>query len=371
MTDLTFLPIEIWEEIFRNWLGVLELVRLSGTSRHFNSIAHQISAYHIMPIYGKIPVVRDINQIKGWPNISFVKNIYLNNTNQTVSYHPAFQTWKFFPNVFFSINCWKFSKDIPSSHIDRIIHIDSGTLSLLEGKCPYLGFSNISCSTKHKPSKYVKRVHFRYCDNIDLNGYSHLEEIQIIHSDGIFDLTPITGVKSVTIKHQLGYLDISSLRFATKVDLSGCFGILDFKPLKNVKHLILDQTFVADISFIEKAEILSLASCKCLDNIDHLKNIKGLVSLNIDRCHMIKSLEPLRGLKCLKWVSVISCHLIDDVSMLGNLEYLNISCTQVENVSMLGNLETLIMRSTPVEDVSMLGRLKKLNISCCTKIFLR
>ena len=368
------IPLEIWEEMFRKWLDVGDLVHLSGVSRYYRSVSKKIMAYQRLPsisFYRKIPhhlCVKDIYQVKGWPNIAFFKSIYLNDLAKDVHFHQSFQTWKFFPNVYFSINCWRYSKELPEGYESRIIHVDSGDPKLLEGKTPYLSFANLDSPIVEKPSRYVKGVHFRYCDNTNLEGYSQLDEIEINNPNIMDDISPLEGIRKVSIRHHFFLFDIFPLRFSEEVDLTGCMEVEDFRPLQNVKYLTLDQTLITDISFLKNVEKLSLDSCKFLQNIEHLKEMKNLRRLNINRCHQIESLEPLRDLKKLKWVSLNNCYMVDNVSMLGNVNYLDISRTSVSDVSLLGGLETLIMRSTLVEDVSMLNGLKKINITGCNKI---
>ena len=286
------IPIELWEFIFRNYLSVEDLVSLSGISRHFYYLSHQITAFRNQ----KKREVKSLIQVESWPNIDFHRDISLKRI-RILENNYAYHTWKDKKNVFFSI-----SNFFPSPEFQKIRNrvVSLGVSRFLP---PLEYFQNISS------------LQFSDFSNLDLPPVSKNIENILIKNSNIDSFPPNLKVNKLTINNSNLTTNLTSAKiihtyhtfFITPQDslddveelkLFFPSGIHDYSPFGKIKNLTLRSNYLTDLSFIrEGCQILNISRTLHIQDLSPLKNISTLRELDISFCYRIRRIPHIKNLK--------------------------------------------------------------------------
>jgi hypothetical protein len=281
------IPLELWEYIFRNMLDIYDLCRLSEVSKNMYYICHNIKSFSELKInpYNdilKIPLVLNIDQVKSWKNIIFVKIVHGYLRNICIS--NIFHTWGHFPNIRYHICRINDDKrlNIVSKYKDKIYYVFCKGHNISRfSEDNTLKIRHISIDGDFPDLKLVNTlsVYMLNPGNSDLTPFSRL--VDFISSGGynIVDVSPLKNVPNVTIVDSPKLVDISPLKNCKSVNVSECKAIVDFSPLENVLDVTVNGTYIDDLSVFKKTQILSLSRCTRIINVEKLKYLKTLKRL--------------------------------------------------------------------------------------------
>lgn len=217
----------------------------------------------------------------------------------------------------------------------------------------------------------ISEVQLEHID--DYKKYRRLHVVAIQHGTNIDNLLRYKNIYSIDLSFYKG-VDCANLVNIKRVNLMKSI-VYDLKLLTNVTHLNISGSPITDISQLVNLRELIANHC----SISHLPFLPHLYKADLSH-NVLYTID-----KCNAKELNLSFTLVSDVSMLGNVNNLNLSycknvidvsalsgvkvldltcCTRVRDVSTLGNLHTLKIKCTRVRDVSMLGNVKFLNIKC-------
>ena len=363
------IPLELWEDIFRSgWLKVEDMVHLSGLSRNLHYLMHHITAFRKMTFspldeFPSNRTVKNLEQVRGWPNVSFLRDIFFSKNYKNIQNLYFFHTWKEFDNVYFSLHIGfgEAGTDIPDSIQKRVYHIEVCDTQYYPYEwTPYVSYTNIEDCRAMKKEKIRKGMVFRYSDIYDLTPLSNLEEVKFVFCEEIVDISPLRNIKKVVIKSCDFLVDVSPLTGCDHVDLTACGGVNDFRSLGDVKVLILSQTRINDLTFLKRTKELDISNCKRINHISCLSELEGLEKLNISNNDQITEITPPSTLKilCMKRTGIV------DVNSLGGLTKINMRFCPVEDVSPLKDVQELdVSYCSKIKDFSVLDSVKKLTLT--------
>jgi Leucine-rich repeat (LRR) protein len=122
-------------------------------------------------------------------------------------------------------------------------------------------------------------------------------------------------------------------------------------PVNGTSLMTLDS--VASAFRTLRPRLLDLSGCTNLQNVDCLKSLKELKSLNLNNCTELDNVDGLVGLSALQKLILSHCPRLENVNSLGGmtvLQTLNLShCVALRDINQLKNLT----------------RLQKLDLSYC------
>ncbi len=214
---------------------------------------------------------------------------------------------------------------------------------------------------------YIPHVQLNGCNISNLNVLKHAKTVSLVNCTEIIDVTPLNGLKSLTIQGCPNIGNIDSLRNIPDLSLVYKSEIPDLRKLTNKRlHLqyITQDAFPHPIeadyfSFLKNIQELSLFQC---DNIVELidegrvEYFQHLQSLSISSSMILKHVN---GLGTIPRLYIYRCYNLRDISALGRNQYVRLhNCISIEDVSALATV--------PIVDIRYCWRLR--DYSCLSKV---
>jgi hypothetical protein len=284
------LPLTFWDRLFEKYLTLADLISLSEVNRKLYLIAHEIISFKKItsskPSLNRL--VYNMDQVKAWKNISFIRNMTLNRNRKLIN-HYTFHTWEKFSNVLFSISTN--GEPPPQNLVDRIFFLS------LEGKkeipigIPHLYIKKNQHFYSPKLDKRTKTFTLYRSYIFNMNNFNFLEKLEInncniyvslpnvttviVTNSTLNQRKPLTGVKNLVLRH--------------------CNYIEDYTIFGKIENLTINSIQVTNINFIgEGCRSLNLSRSIRIQDLSHLSRISSLQELDISYCCHITDISRLR-----------------------------------------------------------------------------
>lgn len=220
---------------------------------------------------------------------------------------------------------------------------------------------------------------------INIIEYSNVYEIDIFNCLGIIDTYMFKNCKILKLRCCHNIRDVSQLGNVEYLDVAACDEIRDVSMLGKCKYLDLSNCHkITNVDNLGNVEHLDLSHCDKLTNISKLGNHKYL---SLRGCHKITNINNLKKVHTL---DLSYCENITDISCLSSVYNLDVSyCPYIEifkpmnlvifnatatnliddDIKYLKNIKNLVIKKCYwISDLSILNNIEILDISGCKNI---
>lgn len=363
------LPEELWLYII-DMLDIKDLVRFSGVSRLANIISKRVRRS------GDFMHPESLDQVKGWPNISFLIRLYYPENMKKFKQHSLYQTYGRLPNVYYSIHSYHLSKDFEPPPMEKIYQLEYSVLDR-EVDIKNKKISNVVYNPEREDDEdsmeriIVPKNKFvaRYSNITDLSPFDHLQSISLVYCEWLTDITPIKNIPDIRLAFCNLIVDVSCLSHSSGVkvlQINSCEGIRSFDTIGNIPTLDLSCSIMTSLAFLGKGlKVLILRGCVLFD-LKEIKGAKNLEKLDLSQCTQVEDLTPLASLRYLREVQLRDClriMSIEPLSSIKTLEMVDISYSNIENIDPLLSLLPLSMEGGNLHTLKIFGCKNIKNIS--------
>lgn len=214
------------------------------------------------------------------------------------------------------------------------------------------------------PFSTVNYAIFSCCPMInDISMFLKLQILTLYDCNGITELHGLTSLEELLISSCSNIVDISALstlKNIKKIFITDCDGITEIIGFKNLNELkIKSCRNLTDITMISNTKLLSIINCVELQRIS---NITLINKCSIHKCNNIHEIS----LKESDYVTLFNSGIeIMDINISG-INYLLLDQCIISDLSGLNYINNLSIHScNNINDVSMITNVEKLNLLCC------
>lgn len=220
---------------------------------------------------------------------------------------------------------------------------------------------------------------------INMNDYVNVYEVDIFDCLGIIDTHIFKNCKILKLRCCHNIRSVSQLGNVEYLDIAGCSEIKDVSMLGKCKYLDLSNCHkITNVDNLGNVEHLDLSHCDKLTNISKLGNHKYL---SLRGCHKIRNInnlgkvntldlsycENIKNISCLSNVynlDVSYCPLIEIFKTMNSEIFYGISTNLIDDdMKFLRNIKKLVIKKCYwISDLSMLNNVEILDISGCKNI---